>query len=213
MKVCSIEGCDRPVNARGWCKPHYRRWARWGDSTYDALTLVNRLDRKINRTLGCWLWTGALNDMGYPQIQQNGTRRYAHRIMHELHIGPIPEGYDIDHLCSTPACVRPSHLEAVTRSENMKRMWQRGERERATHCKHGHEFTADNTYRQAASGGRGCVTCRRREGRNRYRVKAGIPLEAPVLRERSLEARMRIRRWREGETENLLDELAKGGQG
>lgn len=31
MRVCSIEGCDRPLTARGWCKIHYYRWKRTGD--------------------------------------------------------------------------------------------------------------------------------------------------------------------------------------
>lgn len=30
-RTCSIEGCGKPVNARGWCGMHYARWARSGD--------------------------------------------------------------------------------------------------------------------------------------------------------------------------------------
>lgn len=30
--TCSIEGCDRPSRARGWCKLHYRRWETFGDA-------------------------------------------------------------------------------------------------------------------------------------------------------------------------------------
>lgn len=26
--LCSVEGCNRPVRARGWCGPHYHRWQR-----------------------------------------------------------------------------------------------------------------------------------------------------------------------------------------
>ena len=28
---CSIEGCDKPVKARGWCNRHWLRWDRHGD--------------------------------------------------------------------------------------------------------------------------------------------------------------------------------------
>lgn len=44
-----------------------------------------------------------------------------HRWVHLRFIGPIPEGYDVDHLCSVRNCVNPDHLEAVTRTENIQR--------------------------------------------------------------------------------------------
>lgn len=28
---CSIEGCEKTSDARGWCKMHWKRWKRWGD--------------------------------------------------------------------------------------------------------------------------------------------------------------------------------------
>lgn len=28
---CSVSGCDRPVDARGFCKAHYSRWRKHGD--------------------------------------------------------------------------------------------------------------------------------------------------------------------------------------
>lgn len=31
MDTCKIEGCDKPKEARGWCRMHYGRWYRWGD--------------------------------------------------------------------------------------------------------------------------------------------------------------------------------------
>src|SRR5258707_10565100 len=29
--VCAVEGCDREVAARGWCRRHYARWYTKGD--------------------------------------------------------------------------------------------------------------------------------------------------------------------------------------
>jgi hypothetical protein len=31
--MCSIEGCERNVHARGWCFRHYQTWRRHGDPT------------------------------------------------------------------------------------------------------------------------------------------------------------------------------------
>lgn len=31
ISACSIEGCESPALARGWCDMHYRRWRRTGD--------------------------------------------------------------------------------------------------------------------------------------------------------------------------------------
>lgn len=36
-----------------------------------------------------------------------------YRIIWELHNGPIPEGYEIDHVCKCRACVNPCHLRAI----------------------------------------------------------------------------------------------------
>lgn len=30
-RTCSIEGCEDPHKAHGWCHNHYMRWRRWGD--------------------------------------------------------------------------------------------------------------------------------------------------------------------------------------
>lgn len=31
MKLCSVEGCSKPVKARGWCAMHYDRWWKTGE--------------------------------------------------------------------------------------------------------------------------------------------------------------------------------------
>ena len=31
MTTCTVEGCERTHHARGWCPPHYKRWAKYGD--------------------------------------------------------------------------------------------------------------------------------------------------------------------------------------
>lgn len=31
MGICTVEDCEKPSSARGWCKKHYSRWFRYGD--------------------------------------------------------------------------------------------------------------------------------------------------------------------------------------
>lgn len=70
---------------------------------------------------GCWLWLGGHTPAGYGQIWYSGRQGYAHRFAYELFRGPIPSGYDIDHLCRQRACVNPAHLEPVTHLVNVRR--------------------------------------------------------------------------------------------
>jgi hypothetical protein len=91
---------------------------------------------------GCWLWTGCRHRLGYGKVGSGGRNLLAHRLYYEMFKGPIPEGYDLDHLCRNPSCVNPEHLEPVTHGENLRR----GKHATKTHCKNGHPFDEDNTH-------------------------------------------------------------------
>lgn len=121
---------------------------------------------------GCWLWDAAITSDGYGFFGVGGKMKYAHRISYEAHKGPIPIGLVIDHLCSVPCCVNPDHLEVVTQQENSRRTVQRGRHQYADkrYCKHGHEFTEENTYFRKNRKGRACHTCLRAL-RKKYREK------------------------------------------
>ena len=89
------------------------------------LRLYGRIEQRTPEE--CWPWKGPVHK-GYGQIKlsngKSGGLQYpTHRLAYELDHGPIPKGYDVDHLCDNPPCCNPKHLEAVTHSENMKRMW------------------------------------------------------------------------------------------
>lgn len=149
--------------------------------------LHNRFWSKVNKNgpvpelrpeLGpCWIWNSAKQSDGYGSFWFAGRAALAHRIAYEWENGPIPLGLEPDHLCRTRACVRPSHMEVVTKLVNMMRGNGKGvENAAKTHCPKGHAYTPENTIVITKPGGvferRECKVCRRATGRKaqqRYR--------------------------------------------
>jgi hypothetical protein len=41
-RVCSVEGCEKAVNSRGWCSMHYYRWRKHGDPLSGAQKVRGR---------------------------------------------------------------------------------------------------------------------------------------------------------------------------
>lgn len=119
---------------------------------------------------GCWLWLGYRIN-GYAKMRVGGKNSQASRFVYELFHGPIPPGHQVDHLCRNRNCVNPWHLEAVTPAENNRRSLSPSALNIGkTHCKHGHEFTPENTIPKA-NGGRNCRQCRNeRKRRSRMEV-------------------------------------------
>ncbi len=112
---------------------------------------------------GCWLWSGSLNKGGYGSYGYKGRTRNAHRVSWELHVGDVPAGLDLDHLCRVRRCVEPGHLEPVSRSENLRR-GDSGKHNREValakvSCSKGHPLDDANTYVDPR-GRRSCKTCR-----------------------------------------------------
>lgn len=123
---------------------------------------IERFYSKIRVEGECWVWKGARHPGGYGNFylgpDSSGKSVYvsAYRWCYMDRVGQFPGGLELDHLCRNPPCVNPSHLEPVTHLENMRR----GSTRQATHCKHGHEFTAGNT-RITPEGWRKCRACHR----------------------------------------------------
>lgn len=132
---------------------------------------------------GCWIWLKKSESNGYGRFCANRRNILAHRAAYEIFTGPIPDGYQVDHLCRVRRCVNPAHLEAVTQTENIHRSdaptivnW------RADVCKYGHPMA--DAYPQRRKGrvvGRICRTCTKAKNAERYRKRRKY-IDAPVVR-------------------------------
>jgi len=140
----------------------------------------------------CWIWMGYRDPRGYGRINVDHKAMLAHRLSYELHLGPIPEGLTIDHLCRVHSCVNPNHLEAVTALEN----WTRGiPGQTKGWCHRGHDLSIEANRRKD---GRTvyCKACRRLKDRAAaQRRRLAIPrhycefCEQPIGRDRRPDAR------------------------
>lgn len=88
-------------------------------------TPEERFWEKVDRSGDCWLWTAAIGRDGYGVFGWSAQRKAlkAHRASVELQTGrPVPKGKIVMHLCDVRACVRPSHLQVGTQTDNMRHM-------------------------------------------------------------------------------------------
>lgn len=107
VEVCTIQGCEKPVRARGWCSTHYARWSRTGDPG-PAASLA-RVAAEITpctvegcerpkRTSGA-----AFCEMHYYRIRRTGEAGPAELLIGR---GPIEP-------CTLPDCDRPKHSRGL----------------------------------------------------------------------------------------------------
>jgi hypothetical protein len=70
----------------------------------------------------CWIWQrGMAADGRAGPVYGEGGRDYAYRHYYREYVGPIPPKHEVHHICQQPACVNPSHLEALTSAEHKAR--------------------------------------------------------------------------------------------
>ena len=118
-RKCSVDGCEKKHEAKGYCIMHYRRVTRYGmiESTYDPVVRFHKNYNRDSKT-DCWMWTGWTDNKGYGGLMHKNKPLKAHRLSWEIHKGPIPEGLYVCHHCDTPPCVNPDHLFVGTAKDN-----------------------------------------------------------------------------------------------
>jgi len=128
---------------------------------------------------GCWLWLGGTNGgrqkvygkfrtggKGSPQVNAH---RFAYAAFSERELF---REVVVDHLCRTPSCVNPRHLEAVSQRENLLRgNTFQARNVKKTECLRGHRFSAETTASSVSRSGvvrRICRICRADRKRRAY---------------------------------------------
>lgn len=111
----------------------------------------------------CWLWK---TRRGYPQFSVNNTMVSAAKTAWEIfHRTRWPIGMQACHSCDAGprGCVNPEHIRPDTQSGNIKEAFYKRRATQGfkprTHCKRGHELTAENVIAPRNERWRECKTC------------------------------------------------------
>lgn len=126
MKKCTIDGCCKPLLAKGLCNSHYRRLQRHGSPMGGGTP--NGVPMKWIEDVAlpfsgddCLIWPFSRNPAGYGLVRKNGVSHNAHRVVCIMAIGNPPKPkYEASHICGNGhlGCVNPKHLRWDTRAGN-----------------------------------------------------------------------------------------------
>ncbi|WP_181149951.1 HNH endonuclease [Arthrobacter sp. MYb227] len=121
------QNCTRKSHANELCGLHDTQTRRHGHITslhpnpQRAIAHLPAIQRFASRLAPggvneqCWEWQGHQDKDGYAWFHDSGKKQRGHRwAWVNLGEQPLNNGTEIDHICSNPCCVRPSHLQALT---------------------------------------------------------------------------------------------------
>lgn len=169
------------------------------------LKAIERFWANVQRTPdGCWPWMGEITNKGYGSLSiYSNDRRHrvlAHRLSVVIATGADIDGRVVMHTCDNPPCVNPDHLRVGTQADNMRDALSKGRLDldglaigqampkaanaKKTACKHGHDYTPENTYLDR-KGYRRCRECAHQHQRQRTEARRAQRLKSLLGRDES----------------------------
>lgn len=95
-----------------------KEWSRYFEYSEESPTfLINKIDRRRARAGSP---VGTVRKDGYIVISLEDKLYYAHIIIYELHHGPVPVGFDIDHEDGCPTNCKIDNLRVVPHAVNTR---------------------------------------------------------------------------------------------
>jgi len=181
------EELEKQLESAKEVNTHLYNIVRSYKTKYKIKSLLSIVDTGVSKRLmekcatdknRCWVWEGSLSPQGYGQISINNRPYLTHRVSLALFKPDLFEDVLwVDHTCKNRKCINPSHLRPVSQKINATENSSSaaaGNRTK-THCKHGHEFSPENTRfrhidKERRNYGRICRQCEK-EWKKKHRIK------------------------------------------
>lgn len=124
-RKCTVDDCERPHCALGFCDNHYRLFRRHGNPL-GGRTPSGARDAFIERAIAyqgdeCLLWPfGRISNDSYGLARnEDGGNSTASRVVCQRVYGPPPSpDHESAHKCKTKLCITPTHLRWATHIDN-----------------------------------------------------------------------------------------------
>lgn len=136
MKKCSVEGCTRPHEAKGYCHTHYSQLKRYGEirrtqkdkneivthEDYAEIILYNRKCEEVARTQISLESVPLVKDIKWRLLKTNYVEGYHQGKFIRLNrflMNVTKRGLEVDHIDRNPLNNRLSNLRVCNRSQNV----------------------------------------------------------------------------------------------
>lgn len=140
-RICSVDGCGKPHDSKGFCKLHARRYRE--NNSPELVQRVRRrplpvLPRRVQAVVeaaqpaNCVIWPYNKNK-GYAEGKMYGRSIRINRFVCQKYNGEPPSADHVAaHSCDNPMCIAPWHIRWATHQENMQDRQNRNRQQRGS---------------------------------------------------------------------------------